>query len=40
VAHNTAVEPRLILLNTLYVVVYTAAVLTAAVWIFERRNLK
>jgi ABC-type transport system involved in multi-copper enzyme maturation permease subunit len=40
VAHDTAVEPKLILLNTLYVLVYTAAVLTAAVWIFERRNLK
>jgi hypothetical protein len=40
VAHNTKVEPRLILLNTLYVVVYTGAVLTASVWIFERRNLK
>jgi ABC-type transport system involved in multi-copper enzyme maturation permease subunit len=40
VAHNTAVEPKLILLNTLYVMAYTAAVLTAAVWIFERRNLK
>jgi ABC-type transport system involved in multi-copper enzyme maturation permease subunit len=40
VAHNTAVEPKLILLNTLYVMAYTAAVLTASVWIFERRNLK
>lgn len=40
VAHNLAVEPKLILLNTLYVLVYTAAVLTASVWIFERRNLK
>jgi ABC-type transport system involved in multi-copper enzyme maturation permease subunit len=40
VAHDTAVEPKLILLNSLYVLVYTAAVLTAAVWIFERRNLK
>ncbi len=40
VAHNTAVEPKLILLNTLYVTVYAAAVLTASVWIFERRNLK
>jgi len=40
VAHNTAVQPRLILLNTLYVLVYTAALLTASVWIFERRNLK
>ena len=40
VAHDTPVEPRLILLNSLYVLVYTAAVLTASVWIFERRNLK
>jgi ABC-type transport system involved in multi-copper enzyme maturation permease subunit len=40
VAHNTAVEPKLILLNSLYVLVYTAVVLTASVWIFERRNLK
>lgn len=40
VAHDTAVEPKLILLNTLYVLAYTAAVLTASVWIFERRNLK
>jgi ABC-type transport system involved in multi-copper enzyme maturation permease subunit len=40
VAHDTAVEPKLILLNSLYVLAYTAAVLTAAVWIFERRNLK
>jgi Cu-processing system permease protein len=40
VAHGTAVPPKLILLNSLYVLVYTAAVLTASVWIFERRNLK
>ena len=40
VAHDMVVEPKLILLNTVYVLVYTAAVLTAAVWIFERRNLK
>lgn len=40
VAHNTAVAPKLILLNTLYVLVYTAAVLTASIWIFERRDLK
>ena len=40
VAHDVKVEPRLILLNTVYVLVYTAAVLTASVWIFERRNLK
>jgi ABC-type transport system involved in multi-copper enzyme maturation permease subunit len=40
VAHDTAVDPKLILLNTLYVLIYTAAVMTASVWIFERRNLK
>jgi len=40
VAHDTPVEPKLILLNSVYVLVYTAAVLTASVWIFERRNLK
>jgi hypothetical protein len=40
VAHDVKIEPRLILLNTLYVFVYTGAVLTASVWIFERRNLK
>ena len=40
VAHDSAVQPKLILLNTLYALVYTAAVLTASVWIFERRNLK
>ena len=40
VAHDEAVDPRLILLNTLYVTVYAGAVLTASVWIFGRRNLK
>ncbi len=40
VAHDSAIEPKLILLNTLYVLVYTTAVLTASVWIFGRRNLK
>jgi ABC-type transport system involved in multi-copper enzyme maturation permease subunit len=40
VAHDTAVDPKLILLNTLYVLIYAAAVMTASVWIFERRNLK
>jgi ABC-type transport system involved in multi-copper enzyme maturation permease subunit len=40
VAHDKAIEPKLILFNTLYVMVYTAALLTASVWIFERRNLK
>jgi ABC-type transport system involved in multi-copper enzyme maturation permease subunit len=40
VAHDVAVPPKLILLNTAYVLVYTAAVLIGSVWIFERRNLK
>jgi ABC-type transport system involved in multi-copper enzyme maturation permease subunit len=40
VAHDTPVDPKLVLLNSVYVLVYTAAVLTASVWIFERRNLK
>ena len=40
VAHDEAVDPRLILLNTLYVMVYAGTVLTASVWIFGRRNLK
>jgi ABC-type transport system involved in multi-copper enzyme maturation permease subunit len=40
VAHDVRIEPKLILLNTLYVLMYTGAVLTASVWIFERRNLK
>ena len=40
VAHDTPVDPRLILLNTAYVATYSLAVLAAAVWIFDRRNLK
>ncbi len=40
VAHDARIDQKLILLNTLYVVVYTGSVLTASVWIFERRNLK
>jgi ABC-type transport system involved in multi-copper enzyme maturation permease subunit len=40
VAHDVTIQPRLILLNSLYVLVYTAAVLIGSVWIFERRNLK
>lgn len=40
VAHDVAVEPKLILLNTVYVLVYTTALLSASIWIFERRNLK
>ncbi len=40
VAHGEMVSGQLILLNTFYVVVYATAVLSAAVLIFERRNLK
>jgi ABC-type transport system involved in multi-copper enzyme maturation permease subunit len=40
VAHDTPVELRLIVWNTAYVAVYTAALLIASVWIFGRRNLK
>jgi len=40
VAHGEPVPHRLILLNTTYVLVYSAAVLSGAVLIFERRNLK
>jgi ABC-type transport system involved in multi-copper enzyme maturation permease subunit len=40
VAHGEAVPARLIVLNTAYVLVYASAVLSAAVLIFERRNLK
>ncbi len=40
VAHSVPVAPRLILLNTLYVLVYAAAATSAAVLVFERRNLK
>jgi ABC-type transport system involved in multi-copper enzyme maturation permease subunit len=40
VAHGEPVPHRLILLNTAYVLVYSAAVLSGAVMIFERRNLK
>jgi ABC-type transport system involved in multi-copper enzyme maturation permease subunit len=40
VAHGEPVPHRLILLNTAYVLAYSAAVLSGAVLIFERRNLK
>jgi len=40
VAHGGPVSSELILYNTLYALVYAAAVLSAAVLIFERRNLK
>ena len=40
VAHGEPVPHRLILLNTAYALVYSLAVLSGAVLIFERRNLK
>jgi Cu-processing system permease protein len=40
VAHGVPVPGRLILLNTLYVIVYAGAITSAAVLVFERRNLK
>jgi ABC-type transport system involved in multi-copper enzyme maturation permease subunit len=40
VAHGEPVPSQLILTNTAYALVYSVAVLSAAVLIFERRNLK
>lgn len=40
VAHGEMVPARLVFLNTAYVLVYCIAVLSGAVLIFERRNLK
>lgn len=40
VAHGEAIGARLIVLNTLYVLMYASVVLSASVLIFERRNLK
>jgi ABC-type transport system involved in multi-copper enzyme maturation permease subunit len=40
VAHGEPVSPKLILMNTAYALVYSIAVLSASVLIFERRNLK
>jgi len=39
-AHGRVVPESLILHNTLYALVYCAIVLTAAVAVFSRRNLK
>ena len=39
-AHGVGVPGRLVLLNTLYVLVYAAAVGSAAVAVFQNRNLK
>jgi ABC-type transport system involved in multi-copper enzyme maturation permease subunit len=39
-AHDQPVSGELILFNTLYAVLYSAAVTAGAVMIFERRNLK
>jgi ABC-type transport system involved in multi-copper enzyme maturation permease subunit len=40
VAHGASVSSQLIFYNTAYALIYAAAVLSAAVLIFERRNLK
>lgn len=40
VAHQQAINPQLILQNSLYAVFYTVMALSGAVLIFERRNLK
>lgn len=40
VAHGIPVQGRLILMNSLYVFVYAGAITSAAVLVFERRNLK
>jgi hypothetical protein len=40
VAHGQAIAAQLALANTGYALLYTAAVLSAAVLIFEQRNLK
>jgi len=40
VAHGNSVGPQLIFWNTAYALVYTVAVLSLAILIFERRNLK
>lgn len=40
VAHGDAVSSQLVLFNTAYALVYTAAILSGAVLIFEYRNLK
>ncbi len=40
VAHDQHIAGRLVLFNTVYALLYSAAVVTAALLIFERRNLK
>jgi hypothetical protein len=40
VAHSIPVPGRLILFNSLYALLYATAVTSAAVLIFDRRNLK
>jgi ABC-type transport system involved in multi-copper enzyme maturation permease subunit len=40
VAHDQSVSGSLVLMNTLYALLYSAAVTAGAVLIFERRNLK
>ena len=40
VAHGAAVPERLIVLNSIYVFVYAGALTSAAILVFERRNLK
>ena len=40
VAHEQAIGSSLVIYNTFYAVLYSAAVTAAAVLIFERRNLK
>jgi ABC-type transport system involved in multi-copper enzyme maturation permease subunit len=40
VAHDQSVSAHLVIFNTVYAVLYSIAVTTAAVLIFERRNLK
>ena len=39
-AHDQAISPGLVLFNTFYAFLYSAAVIAGAVLIFERRNLK
>jgi Cu-processing system permease protein len=40
VAHEQPIGAHLVMFNTLYALLYSAAVTSAAVVIFERRNLK
>jgi ABC-type transport system involved in multi-copper enzyme maturation permease subunit len=40
VAHGVPVPGKLVLMNSLYVLIYAGAITSASVLIFERRNLK